>query len=268
MVFKLRNLAFYILLTSLFFLNSCSEEKQVEKVQPVTNSVTTIGDTIHEPLVKSKNVLKDETAFNDTLENRLIAAGLVDVQSFNSNIIVDLKYASTDNFLEKNVYGSLSNAYLQKDVAVRLANVQSYLDENHPHLRLYVFDAVRPAFVQQLMWDALDTIPFQERIKFVSNPKNGSIHNYACAIDLSLFDTIQDTLLDMGAGFDDPRKIAYPKFEKMYLDSGLLTTHQINNRKLLRSAMRKGGFWVLPTEWWHFNAFTRADAKTKYTKIP
>lgn len=204
---------------------------------------------------------------DDTLGPLLEKAGLVDVQSLQPRIRVDLKYASEDNFMGFNMYGGLDKAYLQPEVAQRLANVQDYLDENHPHLRLYVFDAVRPLSVQQMMWDALDSIPVNERIKFISNPRNGSIHNYGAAVDLTLFNTITDTLLDMGAGYDDLRKIAYPKYEDSFLEKGLLTHEQVENRKLLRYAMRKGGFWVIPSEWWHFNAFTRDEAKEKFKQI-
>jgi D-alanyl-D-alanine dipeptidase len=207
---------------------------------------------------------------NDTpclLEEYIIEMGLVDVQSYNRNIMVDLRYSTTNNFLEKNLYGCLKKAYLQPIVAERLSKAQEYLQNKHPHLRLYIFDAVRPLNVQQKMWDALDTIPVNDRVKFVSNPKNGSIHNYGAAVDLSIYDTIKDTLLDMGAGFDDMRLIAYPKWEDKFLKSGDLSETHIANRKLLREVMRVGGFWVLPTEWWHFNAFSRDKSKELFELI-
>jgi D-alanyl-D-alanine dipeptidase len=202
--------------------------------------------------------------FSCPLEDYIVEMGLVDIQTVDSTIMVDLRYASTNNFLGLNLYGCLSRAYLQADVAKRLAKAQHYLNTQYPNLRLYVFDAVRPLNVQQKMWEALDSIPVNERIKFVSNPKNGSIHNYGAAVDLSIYDTEKDTLLDMGAGFDDMRKIAYPKWEDKFLETGELTKKHIQNRKLLREVMRNGGFWVLPTEWWHFNAVSRDRAKELY----
>ena len=201
------------------------------------------------------------------LEDYIVEMGLIDIQTLDTTIMVDLRYATTNNFLALNMYGCLKRAYLQPQVAERLATVQDYLTTHHPHLRLYVFDAVRPLNVQQKMWDSLDSIPVIERIKFVSNPKNGSIHNYGAAIDLSIYDTEKDTLLDMGAGFDDMRLIAYPKWEEKFLAEGALTKEHIANRKLLREVMRKGGFWVLPTEWWHFNAYSRNQAKEMFELI-
>ena len=71
-------------------------------------------------------------------------------------------------------------------------------------------------------------------------------------------------MLDMGAGYDDIRKIAYPRHEKAYLDSGLLSKEHIANRELLREVMKAGGFWNIETEWWHFNRYSRDRAKTMF----
>jgi D-alanyl-D-alanine dipeptidase len=71
----------------------------------------------------------------------------------------------------------------------------------------------------------------------------------------------------MGAGYDDSRKIAYPRYEQAYLDSGMLSQNQIDNRQLLRDVMRSGGFWNIQTEWWHFNRYSRDRAKEMYNII-
>jgi D-alanyl-D-alanine dipeptidase len=199
----------------------------------------------------------------DTIATKIIAAGLVKVQSINPAIRVELKYATTDNFMNTNVYGGFKDAYLQPEVAERLGKVQDYLLENHPEYSLLIYDAVRPRSVQQFMWDLLDSIPVNQRAKFVSNPKNGSLHSYGCAVDVTLWKE-GDGPVDMGAGYDDMRKIAYPEFESHFLSTGELTSEQYANRQLLRKAMRQGGFWVIQTEWWHFNAHSRDTAKKLY----
>lgn len=201
------------------------------------------------------------------LEKKLRDSGLVNILDIDSTIQVDVKYTTTDNFVGIDLYGDLSSIYFQPEIAERLKTVQTALKEIDSSLSLLIYDGTRPVSVQRVMWDALDTIPFERRIKFVSNPKNGSIHNYGCAVDLTLMNVKTKDTLDMGAGFDDPRRIAYPKFEKEFLEKGELTKDQLQNRLLLREVMRKGGFWVLPTEWWHFNGFTRAVAKEKFSPI-
>ncbi len=189
---------------------------------------------------------------------------LLDVQSLNKDIEVDLKYSGTDNFMKIKLYDKITNAYLQKDVAERLSRCQAYLTNIYPHLHLLVYDAVRPVSVQQKMWDALDTIPVSDRTKFVSNPANGSIHNYGAAVDLTICDA-NGTALDMGAGYDDIREIAYPRLEEQFLASGELTKEQVENRKLLRKVMASQKFTNIETEWWHFNACSRVLAKEKYS---
>ncbi len=191
---------------------------------------------------------------------------LVDVQSLNANILIDLKYTGTDNFLGERLYYIIDKAYLQRDVAQRLSRVQEFLSKTHPGFRLLIYDALRPVSVQKKMWDALDTLPISQRVKFVSNPKNLSLHNLGAAIDLTIVNQ-QGLPLDMGAGFDDIRQIAYPSMEQSFLKSGQLSVQQIENRKILRTAMQSQSFRQLQTEWWHYNACSREEAKQKYTVI-
>jgi D-alanyl-D-alanine dipeptidase len=116
------------------------------------------------------------------------------------------------------------------------------------------------------MWNALDSIPAKERGKFVSNPIHKSVHNFGAAVDLTICDS-KGKALDMGAGFDDIREIAYPSLEAKFLASGELTKLQVENRNLLRQVMRHQKFRNLPTEWWHFNACSRAEASLNYQSI-
>jgi D-alanyl-D-alanine dipeptidase len=71
----------------------------------------------------------------------------------------------------------------------------------------------------------------------------------------------------MGAGYDDMREIAYPKYEAKFIASGQLSKEQVKNRTILRRAMLSQQFRQLETEWWHFNACSRSQAKSKYTVV-
>lgn len=258
----MRSLSLFCVVLCLF---SCTnEDKSQEKEHGVKNKVDTTDYEKTEQNTKDTITVESDSIEIDTLEQRIIDAGLVDIQSIDSTIHIDVRYTTKNNFMKRDLYGNLNKIYLQEEVAERLGKAQSYLKSKDSNLTLLVYDGVRPRSVQQEMWDALDTIPFQEKIKFVSNPKNGSLHNYGCAVDLTIMNTQTNEPLDMGAGYDDLRKIAYPRHEEEFLESGELTKQQYKNRLLLRKAMRKGGFWVLQTEWWHFNAFTRDKAKELY----
>jgi D-alanyl-D-alanine dipeptidase len=212
-------------------------------------------------LFSKTNVRKPLSA----IELTCIHAGLIDIHTLDTTIAVELKYASIDNFMHGNMYGDFKKAYLQKDVAEKLVHAQKYLNELKEHYRLIIYDAVRPRSVQQKMWDTLK-IPFNEKIKFLSNPKLGSLHNFGAAVDISILDD-KHQALDMGTPFDYEGELAYPESEAKLLKEGMLSEKQIDNRKLLRKVMYKAGFYNIETEWWHFNACTLEQAMKKYKII-
>lgn len=191
---------------------------------------------------------------------------LVGVDHFNKNIWWELKYATTDNFMHRILYDTMQKVVVQIDVARRLAKSQEYLTGRNSNYHLLVYDGLRPLSVQWEMWNALDSIPALVRGRFVSNPRNGSVHNYGAAVDLTICNKSKKPL-DMGAGYDDMRKIAYPSLESEFLATGEITQEQIDNRKLLRRALKSQGFSNIPTEWWHFNAFPRPIVKGKYQLV-
>ena len=189
--------------------------------------------------------------------------GLIDVQSLNKDIFCELKYATDDNFMGFQLYNSIKRPYLQPDVAERLSKCQDYLTQVDSSLHLLIYDVAMPVSVQKLMWDALDTIPPVYRGKYVSNPGHRSLHNLGAAVDITIC-TNDGVPLDMGAGFDEFAEIAYPRMEYYFLKTGALSEQQYDNRLLLRRVMKSQRFRQLPTEWWHYNAYSRDVARTKY----
>lgn len=191
--------------------------------------------------------------------------GLIDVHQVNKNVLVDLRYSSTNNFMKADLYKDLKDCFLQPEVAEKLAKAEEYLEEKYPYYRLLLLDCARPKYIQKLMWDTVkDNI--SEKVKFLSNPDHGSLHNYGAAVDVTLADE-NGFELDMGTEYDHKGRLAYPEAEEGLLKEGLLTYRQVENRKLLREVMRKGGFFNIQTEWWHFNAYTRSDAADKFKLI-
>lgn len=249
--------SFYIIGISLFVFISCKDNSnETQSIEPQSDEPEDTVVVMEEP---------QKPYFIDTLEQKLIDAGLVNVQDIVPEVLIDLRYSTTNNFMNQDVYGHLNRAYLQPDVAEDLKKCIAFLESKDSTLTLLIFDAVRPRSVQQIMWDILD-MPISEKTKFVSNPKNGSVHNYGAAVDITIAKKTGEPL-DMGADYDDIRLIAYPRHEQAYLDSGMLSLEQIENRKLLRETMRAGGFSGIQTEWWHFNRFSRDLCKTKYAIV-
>lgn len=209
-------------------------------------------------------VLEPEPEITE-LEQAILAAGLIEVQELESAIYCNLKYSTEDNFLGQDVYGDFDRCYLQPEVAAGLAVAQAHLEKKRPGLHLSIYDAVRPRRVQQQMWDLVD-YPIEEKVRYVSNPKNGSLHNFGAAVDVTIVEA-DGTELDMGTPFDYFGELAYPRKEAAMLEAGLLSETVIANRRLLREVLYKGGFTVLPTEWWHFNFCSRKEAFERYTII-
>lgn len=198
------------------------------------------------------------------LEQRMIDQGLVNIQTVDSTIMVELKYSTTDNFVHTDVYGDLTRAYMQQKPAEMLAKASKILQSQYPNYRLLVYDGARPLTVQHKFWALLDTIPPAKRADFVANPAEGSIHNFGSAVDLTVYDLDTQKPLDMGTKYDYFGDLAYPSLEDQMLREGKLTKEQIANRLVLRNAMQKAGYMRIESEWWHFNAISRARAKELY----
>ncbi|GAA0879327.1 hypothetical protein GCM10009119_22950 [Algoriphagus jejuensis] len=200
------------------------------------------------------------------LEQKLIAQGLVDVETVVPGVRIELKYSTTDNFFGKDVYGDHVRCYLQPEVADRVKKAQELLQKDHPHLTLLIYDGVRPLSVQQILWDSLDK-PDSIKPLYVADPKVGGLHNFGVAVDLTIFDTEADSTLDMGTAYDYFGYPAYPDREKQMLAEGKITKAQVANREILRKVMKGAGFTGVGSEWWHFNAFSRKEAGEKFDLV-
>jgi D-alanyl-D-alanine dipeptidase len=143
-----------------------------------------------------------------------------------------------------------------------LNHAQSLLTQKDSSLHLLIWDAVRPRSAQWKMWYAVK-MPLEQKVRYVSNPRNGSIHNYGCAVDLTICKT-DGTVLDMGTDFDHFGIEANTNNEAYLLQNQMITKEQLQNRVLLRSVMQSVGFRSISSEWWHFNACSRSLAAANY----
>lgn len=242
----------YILFCTVILTVACREKKRYDLPRALTPEEINEYFPRSEPLIISP------------FEAAMQEQGLLDLQELDPQIRVELKYSSTDNFLQRDLYGTLELAYLQPEPAHALVKAGRILRRDNPHLRLLVYDAARPLRVQHLLWEKLNTLPEEERKKYVADPEEASIHNYGCAVDLTLFDLETGQPVDMGTPFDYFGELAYPRLERQMLNEGKLSLKQLNNRILLRSILRDVGFTPITTEWWHFNFYSRRTAELKY----
>jgi zinc D-Ala-D-Ala dipeptidase len=178
-------------------------------------------------------------------------------------IAVDLRYASTNNFVGRDMYGSLDCAWLHHLAAAGVERAVALLAVEAPGLRVLVLDAVRPHRVQIVLWNHLEGTDLRQ---YVADPARGSIHSFGMALDATLVDA-QGRELDMGTGYDEMTALSHPRLEPMFLASGELTAGQYANRQLLRTVMTGGGFQGIDNEWWHFEMLDRQHVRQHFTRV-
>jgi D-alanyl-D-alanine dipeptidase len=164
---------------------------------------------------------------------------LVELQSLEPSITLDIRYATTNNFARRAVYTE-ARAFMERPAAEALVRAHRALKDTG--FGLLVFDGYRPWRVTKLFWD----ITPPSRREFVADPAKGSKHNRGCAVDLSLYDLATGSEVEMPSEYDEMSPRAYPTY-----DGG--TAQARARRNLLRAAMEREGFTVESNEWWHFN---------------
>ena len=194
------------------------------------------------PITVPKNSYGLDVVTNKELYQQLIATDssmyLVSLTDSIPGLILDLRYASKNNFMHKSMYPTnTKKTFMRLPAANALKKIEKELSLNGMHLK--IFDAYRPFSVTVKFWNAVH----DER--YVANPKWGSGHNKGFAVDLTIVDSTGKDL-DMGTGFDNFTDTAHHSFINF-------TTAIVENRKLLKSIMEENGFKSFDTEWWHYS---------------
>ncbi len=164
---------------------------------------------------------------------------LVELKELDPTIKLDIRYATTNNFLSTPMY-SQARAFMQRPAAEAL--VRAHHELKKQGYGLLVHDAYRPWYVTRMFWDATP----EDKHIFVADPKEGSKHNRGCAADLTLYDLNTGKAVQMPSGYDEMS-------ERAYADYSGGTAEERARRAILRKAMENEGFTVYPQEWWHFD---------------
>ncbi len=162
---------------------------------------------------------------------------LVAVDQFVPGVVLDIHYATDENFMKRPLYPR-AGAFLRFPAVLALREVQE--DLALLGLGLKVWDAYRPYSVTVVMWE-----PYKDP-DFVADPARGSRHNRGAAVDVTLVNLTTGEELALPTPYDEfsPRAAA---------DFANLPAEVIANRETLRSAMERHGFRVLSSEWWHYD---------------
>jgi D-alanyl-D-alanine dipeptidase len=182
------------------------------------------------------NIVRSREAYQELIQINTDNQ-LVNLESEIPNIVLDIRYATVDNFTGQKIYTE-PKAFARRPVAVALKRVQNILAEKG--IGLIVYDAYRPYAA---------TIRFYEVFKdttFVASPYSGSRHNRGAAVDISLMDIKTGKELEMPTDYDSFSDSAAPDFPDLPENVKL-------NRDLLIKVMHDNGFTVYHSEWWHFD---------------
>jgi D-alanyl-D-alanine dipeptidase len=167
---------------------------------------------------------------------------LTDVRTLDPRIVVDLRYATANNFTGAPLPGYLANrAFMRREAATALARVEG--DLRPRGLGLKVFDAYRPVRATLAMVD------WTQRVNRPDLLTDGYIasrsrHNLGLAIDLTLIDIATGKELEMGTPFDTFSAAAH---------TANASGEAAANRQRLKAAMEREGFVNYDQEWWHFS---------------
>ena len=162
---------------------------------------------------------------------------LVEVTTIVPDAVVDLRYATPDNFMKKAVYPPNARCLLLERSARQLKAAADVLREKGFRLRLY--DCYRPHHVQFELWKVMP-VP-----GYVAEPVKGSNHNRGGAVDLGLV-TLEGKDVEFPSPYDFFGKQAHHGFADA-------TKAAIEHRELLRTTMEGVGFKKNQMEWWHYD---------------
>ncbi|NUN71153.1 MAG: D-alanyl-D-alanine dipeptidase [Bacteroidetes bacterium] len=161
---------------------------------------------------------------------------IVDLRSIDPTFVLDIRYATEDNFTKKVLY-PVAAAKLRRVAAESLASAQREL--RSMGLGLKIFDGYRPLSIQWKLWEI---VPDPD---FVADPRKGSKHNRGAAVDLTIVDSLGNEL-EMPTGYDDFTERASHEYTA-------LSEQVLANRALLLDVMTRHGFRPIKSEWWHYD---------------
>ena len=181
----------------------------------------------------------------------------IDIKEYIPNIIIDLKYASNDNFTGRIVNGYESPiCLLTAEAASSLRNIQTILNKSGYSLKIY--DAYRPqrSVNHFINWSKNPSDTINKSYYYPNLLKSNlfKLGYIASKSSHSRGSTVDITLVDMETGEELPMPTAYDNFtEKAHPNFEDLPANLIANRDYLIETMQQFGFKVYPTEWWHFD---------------
>lgn len=226
MSMRIKRIALYSLLAFVLSSTGCSGAESV----PVLScyDVTWMTEAVKTSVTEIKGQIK--------IKKIPEKEELVCVKDYISDIMVELRYATQNNFTGEVIY-DFNDAYLRYGTIEKLLQVQQEIRENGYVLKIW--DAYRPVYAQFDLWEICPNSIY------VANPNKGySSHSKGNTVDLTIVNK-DGTEIPMPTGFDD----FSAKADRDYSDC---LEEEAQNAGLLEETMMKYGFEPYFGEWWHY----------------
>lgn len=225
-----------LLILAFLVTNFACQSKDTKASNAIINQEIVKADTL---LLQKDSIIQEEEEKSIDYAS-LADTVMVEIIKWDKSFILDIRYATPDNFMKEAVY-PCAKCLLRKRVAQALIAANNEFKEKG--YRIKIFDGYRPLSVQWILWNKTTNK------NYVANPRTGSNHNRGRAVDLTLVDQNGEQI-DMGTAYDFFGKRANHTYTN-------LPKNVVENRLLLKNIMLKHGFTSIRSEWWHYNFKTR-----------
>ena len=237
----MKNVLFYAVLFAFLLISGCTWLLDAPQPEPVEPGPAPEAE-LTEPLLPQPAPDSEEEPPREPVE----IEGLVLVSDLDDSIILDLKYATADNFTGEQVY-PVAVAAINKDTGLRFLKAVEIFRRDGYTVKLW--DAYRPLSASHQLWASCPDPRYV--IKPEDPPPTSGFrprHNNGMCVDITLVDS-NGNELEMPTGFDDYTEKAAPDYPHV-------SEAARRNRDYLISVMESAGFQVARTEWWHFTDIT------------
>jgi len=188
-----------------------------------------------------KEMNRADMTFNSPKED-CDSGNLVKLLDVDDDFIVELRYATEDNFTGKRVYES-AECYIDRETLKMLIEARDVFRKDG--YRVKIWDAYRPINAQKRFWEIYPDDNFVARPPDMETMTSfRSTHMNGQCVDITLTD-MEGNELKMPTCFDDFREIAA-------LKNNDPETEEYRNAAYMCKVMESAGFGASPTEWWHF----------------
>ena len=257
-----------VLLILLLTIGLCTQCRMKNDTKPGESTVP-VAET-----AKKSTISKDEASATATVSDSVGQAedslqnipqgephkGFVYVKNIIPDLIEDLRYFTTNNFMGEKADGYEANyAILSKEAATALGKAADELREKGYVIK--IFDAYRPqkAVDHFVRWSKTsdernkkDYYPDRAKTSlFPTYIARKSGHSKGSTIDMTICYKNTKEEVDMGSHFDYFGPPSHPSFIGKY-PGGEVTQQHKQNRMMLREVMARHGFKPYDSEWWHF----------------